>query len=94
MNRVIVDDRKCWEPANNNNYKCWERISKKQARNLYNKGVSLVVAPCRVHPFGIMGRLEVKNSLGYDFDKWVNEFEYYNCNYECGYYAAFWKELE
>lgn len=25
-----------------------------------------------------------------EFDKLVNEFEYYNCNHECGYYAAFY----
>ena len=55
MNKQVVDDRKYWEPVNNNNYKCWERLSKKQARNLYNKGVTLVVAACKVHPFGIIG---------------------------------------
>lgn len=55
MNKQVVDDRKYWEPVNNNNYKCWERVSKKQARNLYNKGVTLVVAACKVHPFGIIG---------------------------------------
>lgn len=95
MNRRIVNDRKYWEPVNNNNnnYKYWERISKRQARNLYNKGASIVIAPCKVHPFGVMGGLEINNGLDYDFDQWVNRFQYYNCNYECGYYAAFWKEL-
>ena len=94
MNKQVVDDRKYWEPVNNNNYKCWERVSKKQARNLYNKGVALVVAACKVHPFGIIGGMEINNGFGCDFDKWVNSFEHYNCNYECGYYAAFWKKLE
>ena len=94
MNKVIVNDRKYWEPVSNNNYKCWERISKRQARNLYNTGVSIMVAPCKVHPFGIIGGMEINNGFGCDFDKWVNSFEHYNCNYECGYYAAFWKKLD
>ena len=25
-----------------------------------------------------------------EFDNLVNEFEYYNCIHECGYYAAFY----
>ena len=27
-----------------------------------------------------------------DFDSVVNEFEFYNCNYETGYYSAFYIE--
>ena len=27
------------------------------------------------------------------FDKRVNNFEYYNCNYELGYYTSFYVEV-
>lgn len=100
-NRIVNENGKHWQQMSKKQIcglfgddgKCWERISKRKARNLYNKGVSIVIAPCKIHPFGVMGGLEINNGLGYDFDRWVNNFEHYNCNYECGYYAAFWKEL-
>lgn len=84
MNKYII----------NEGGKCWERISKGQARSLHNKGLDLLVTACNMHPFGLMGGVKLNGQRGgRDFDTWVNEFEYYNCSYECGKYAAFWKEV-
>ena len=76
------------------------RITKKEARKLFSGGVKFIIVPCKCRPYNYNG------SLGYTacivdplempdkykcFDTFVNEFEYYNCNPELGYYAAFYK---
>lgn len=76
------------------NGKYWERISKRQARSLHNQGLDLLVTACKIHPFGLMGGIRLIGQGGeYDFDDWVSRFQHYNCNYECGKYAAFWREV-
>ena len=81
-----------------NNNKTWKRIDKRKARNLYNKGVTLVLCPDNLRPFGFY-QPEAKIDLNYpnygDFDKICNEFRFYNCvNCETGYNIAFYKEVE
>lgn len=67
------------------------KITKPVARHLYNKGIKILLAPCNLRP--IPCGIYVSNASNRDFDKLINEFEYYNCNNETGRYTAYyvWK---
>ena len=74
----------------------YTRVRKDVARRLFNEGRTVYLTPSNVvasdtnmwiKPLAIEQR-EGK-SKG-EFDKQVNAFEYYNCNYELGYYTNFW----
>ena len=72
-----------------------KRITKKEARNRYNKGQSMIVCCCKINPLNCLGIVTMELYPWYDvkdFDSVVNEFEFYNCNYETGYYSAFYIE--
>ena len=71
----------------------YTRVRKDVARRLYKEGRTIYLTPSNiaasdsnfwVTPYPISNRDE-KN-----FDDVVNEFEYYNCNSELGYYTNFW----
>lgn len=72
-----------------------KRINKKQARNLYNKGVTIYLIPCNAL-FGSMWltlwscQIKKETDPERTFDQHVNEFEYYNCDYERGYYSHYY----
>ena len=77
------------------------RLTKKQARKLFNEGSPVLIVPCRCSPFDFSGRYSRYSAVAHklimsedyqDFDKFVNAFEYYNCNPELGRYAAFYKK--
>ena len=76
-----------------------KRISKAAARRLWNNGENFIIVPCKCSPCGL-GSLYTETDLtteqrdGVDFDKFVNSFEFYNCNNEMGKYSAFYKEGE
>ena len=64
----------------------YEKINKTKARKLYNRGLTIHLLPCKVNP----AVLEMKDSFIQsvpislesfccDFDKVLNEYEYYNC---------------
>lgn len=70
----------------------YEQITKTQARKLHAKGKAVYCLPCNVHPNNIwIGMCEVP--LDCDFDKFVNEYSFYNCgtNY-LGKRIAWYKE--
>ena len=71
----------------------YQKIDKRLARKLYNSGAEVLIIPCKCSPLAawLVGGTMV--NAGEPFDKFVNEFEYYNCCYELGYYAAFYKEI-
>lgn len=71
----------------------YQKIDKRTARKLYNTGVEVLIIPCKCNPHGawITGITLINNER--PFDALVNEFEYYNCCYELGYYPAFYKEV-
>lgn len=78
----------------------WRRITKKEARYLYNKSVTVLFCPVNMLPFSSW-HLDIdvnKNFHGYSgvsFDNAVNAFENYNCtNSETGRYAAFYVRIE
>ena len=78
-----------------NDGKTFERITKKNALNVYNSGIPVLLCPVKMRPF-TPWHLEayVDKSSGRSFDNTVNEFEYYNCNRETGMYTAFYIQLE
>ena len=76
----------------------YTRVRKDVARRLYNEGKTIYLTPSNVvasdsnmwiKPLALhitdshIGKLPT-------FDQRVNEFEYYNCNHELGYYTNFW----
>ena len=71
----------------------YTRVRKDVARRLFNEGRTVYLTPSNVvaddsnmwiKPYPI------NNRAGENFDNAVNSFEYYNCNYELGYYTNFW----
>jgi len=71
----------------------YTRIRKDVARRLFKEGKTIYLTPSNVaasdsnmwiKPYAINNRSER------DFDDIVNNFEYYNCCYELGYYTNFW----
>lgn len=72
----------------------YTRVRKDVARRLFNEGRTIYLTPSNiaasdsniwVKPYPISNQRSRKS-----FDDIVNEFEYYNCNYELGYYTNFW----
>ena len=66
------------------------RVNKRRARKAYNNGQTVLVFPCNLRPdfFGVT--IQKSNDWDSDFDKKINEFEFYNCsNSETGRYAGF-----
>ena len=71
-----------------------KKINNATARKLFNEGKELWITACNMRPQqGILLNVPVYRYLDKDFDKIVNAFEYYNCNNECGRYAAFYIEI-
>ena len=59
-----------------------------------NQGnISVIVLPCKANPYSIWftGSSIEFNSIE-DFEKFVNEFTVYNCNYYTGKYPAYYIE--
>ena len=79
------------------NNKEWARVDKRAARRLYNAGMDIVIISDNFRPFTMWGcecLINKSNLDNYDFDKYVNTFEIYNCvSCETGYRAAFYKEV-
>lgn len=71
------------------------RISKKEAKKLYESGQNVIIVACKMNPENhflpspIMNKILCHNE---SFEVWVNSFTYYNCNNETGRYPAFYKE--
>ena len=72
----------------------YTRVRKDLARRLFNEGKTIYLTPSNViaddsnywiKPIPILTKYGLKC-----FDGAVNIFEYYNCNYELGYYTNFW----
>ena len=77
-----------------------KRISKKMARKIFEQGKTIYVQSCRFNPFCVLSQaidINKENDSflygSYNFDTYVNSFEYYNCSFEQGYYASFYIEL-
>ena len=71
----------------------YTRVRKDVARRLYKEGRTIYLTPSNIaasdsNPW--VKPCAINNRSGKNFDNVVNEFEYYNCNYELGYYTNFW----
>ena len=69
------------------------RIRKDVARRLFKEGKTVYLTPSNVvasdsNPW--IKPCAINNESRRSFDDYVNAFEYYNCNYELGYYTNFW----
>lgn len=76
--------------------KNYTRISKATARKLYNAGEEICILPCKMNPENMWWKpmvLQIDEENGASFDGVVNAATFYNCNYETGYYLAFYKEV-
>lgn len=77
----------------------YKRINKPTARRMFNMGYSIFLTPCKT---GLMSKfiqpvaisLATCEHTGNKFDRTVNNFEYYNCNAELGYYAHYYVSEE
>lgn len=77
------------------NGKEYTRISKPEAKKRYERGEEVYALPCKLNPEGMYFNpigLQIDEENGATFDGVVNAATYYNCNYETGYYLAFYKE--
>ena len=83
----------------NLNTEKYKRVRKDVARRLFKEGKTIYLTPSNVladnsnmwiKPFPIRQEGEGEES----FDDHINAFEYYNCNYQSGYYTNFWTVTE
>lgn len=71
----------------------FERITKAEAKKLYNSGKNISIVPCKAVPGSVWWAGFVNNENGRNFENLINEFIYYNCNNQVGKYPAFYKEV-
>jgi hypothetical protein len=76
-----------------------KRLFKPQARKAYDNGTVVLMVPCRIIPnntWGMTFTLDRKDREAQgketDFDKLAQEFAWYNCVHETGYYPAFYTQ--
>ena len=74
--------------------KQYKRVTKTTAKKLFNKGVLVGFTPCKVNPLSQWGFIVFRdNEDNLDFEKFLNSFEYYNCQYnELGKHTSFYVE--
>ena len=75
----------------------FKRINKRLARKLFASGKSFYIIAHKMRPGGPfhMGMtIHAANALkeNWSFDQYINNFMYYNCSWETGYYPAFYLE--
>lgn len=68
------------------------KINKREARKLFDSGKSFYMVSCKLRPeFAIKINNNASNTFR-TFDNLIAHFSYYNCDYERGYYPAFYIE--
>ena len=83
----------------------YKRINKPTARKMYNHGCNILLLPCKVndsavdgcsHPWVKPVTINISDCKhdANKFDRTVNEYEYYNCNAELGYYSHYFVTVE
>ncbi|WP_448973286.1 hypothetical protein [Oribacterium sp.] len=76
-----------------NDGKSWVRISKAQAKKLFESGEKVCFCPCKMRPFGwINGGIILEKDCYTDFDDAMNMTLFCNCNHETGKYVSFYKQ--
>lgn len=70
----------------------WARISKVEAKKLFESGQQIIFCPCKSRPFGwIPSGILMEKDYYESFQKKVEKFEFCNCNSETGKYVSFYK---
>ena len=81
----------------------YKRVMKPLARKMFNCGISIKLLPCKVSDSALVDSTWVEPmeisllTSPHDinnFDRLVNEYEYYNCNAELGYYSKYFVSEE
>lgn len=84
----------------------YKRISKTRARRAWDESKPFAMCPCNLSPvYGCHlfltfinpadNKNETYTALNPDFDRTINEYEWYNCNNsETGKYTAFYMPIE
>jgi len=75
----------------------YTRIRKDVARRLFDQGRIIYLTPSKIVATDSSPWIKpypIDNQAGYDFDSIVNNFEFYNCCWELGYYTNFWIKEE
>ena len=83
----------------------YKRVNKPTARRMFNKGYNIKLIPCKVSYVAIYTEgnewftpiticITDSKEDSNKFDRAVNEYEYYNCNAELGYYAHYYVSEE
>lgn len=79
--------------------KRYARIDKRVARAAYDRNQTVYLQSCKYVPFSDdwpaygLDKAHVEESSApgrHTFDSLVNNYAFYNCNYESGYYTAYW----
>jgi hypothetical protein len=71
----------------------YTRVRKNVARKLFNEGRIIYLTPSNIVATDSSPWIKpypINNRAGDNFDDIVNRYEFYNCNYELGYYTNFW----
>lgn len=72
-----------------------KKINKTTAKKMFENGETFVMVPNKLRPDNMFISSIVDGSCLKDyttFEKLYDSFRYYNCNYETGYYPAFYVE--
>lgn len=82
----------------------YKRVSKPIARKMFREGCDILLLPCKVNDSAIDGssqwvkpvtiNIERCDHLTNKFDRAVNDFEFYGCSAELGYYAHYFVSEE
>ena len=71
------------------------RVNKAKARNLYNQGETIFLLGHKIVPSQMWYPCPIERPKNYGvyttFDAKVDNFTFYNCDYERGYYPAFYR---
>ena len=78
----------------NYNEMTYEQITKAQARKMHKQGEQVYVLPSKANPNSTWWRPLPTIPTDTGFDKFINEYRFYNCNKEVGMGITFYKEEE
>ena len=84
----------------------YKQVQKRTAERMFCEGKTLYIIPCKANPYSpwlklyelSQKRLQSKDDYIPEYDglgtelfrKYINAFEYYNCNSELGTYASYY----
>lgn len=69
-----------------------KQVNKTVAKRLYNAGHEIYLLACNLNPHSAWNNIYTANVdiRGLQFDTMLNQFTYYNCGSQLGYYPRFY----